>query len=66
MPSTLVALSSTSACSSVARRAAQVSVVKKLDGLFETYSDKEPYDDRGNVEEEAVPSAQCFMRCVDF
>jgi hypothetical protein len=44
----------------------QVSVVKKLDGLFETYSDKEPYDDRGNVEEEAVPSAQCFMRCVDF
>ena len=44
----------------------QMSVVKKLDGLFQTHSNKEPDDNRCNMNEEIFPTVRCFMRCVNF
>ena len=41
-------------------------MMEMLDCLFKADCNEKPDDDRRNMNEEAFPGMQCFMRCVDF
>ena len=41
-------------------------MVEVDDGLFEADRDEQADDNGGDVNEEALPGMQGFMRCVDF